>query len=129
MKSEMLTACATLVLATTAALAADWQALTSPTELRALYSDKTFKGTDYLGRPFIGHYRSDGRGILTSDGSTFPRTWEISGDDQVCVSGAMGKTCYRLERDRSDPASIRAKAVGNDSQVIHFRVEDGIPKF
>lgn len=65
--------------------AKDWVDIKDPQTLRALYSNKTFKGKDYLDRPFVGHYRADGQGVMLWQGTRVPRIWEMKGNDQVCV--------------------------------------------
>ena len=63
MKTTMLAAGAALCLAAALPLqAADWVDVKDPKALRALYSNKTFKGKDYLDRPFVrGDANRDGR--------------------------------------------------------------------
>ena len=41
----------------------DWVDIKNPKELRALYSNKTFRST-FSGVPVVEHYRADGKGIL-----------------------------------------------------------------
>ena len=48
-------------------------------ELRELFSNKTFKGSY-----FTAHYRSDGKGqFILRNQRTEPATWKIKGEDQV----------------------------------------------
>jgi hypothetical protein len=109
--------------------AKDWVDIKDPQELRALYSNKTFKGKDYLGQPFVGHYRADGEGVLIwQDNTRVPRTWEVKGNDQVCVKLPWESLCYRCQRHRTKPATHRSINVAND-MVTEFTVEDGVPKF
>lgn len=107
----------------------DWVRIDKPNELRALYSDKTFKGKDGWGVSWIAHYRADGKGILIrGQGLRFPRTWEIKGGDQVCVTEERGVTCYTFERHRENSNQIRARKV-HDKHADYFTVEDGVPQF
>ncbi|MDH5534035.1 MAG: hypothetical protein OEZ08_00485 [Betaproteobacteria bacterium] len=120
----------TLVLAPAPSLSqSEWVDIKDPSELRALYSNKTFKETDYLDRPFVGHYRDDGHGTLLFQGDTYPRTWAVSGNDQVCVTWAMGTMCYQFQKHKNEPGRYRNWQAGNDRMINNFRVEDGIPKF
>ena len=48
-----------------AAAAQDWVDIKNPKELRALHSNKTFKGT-WSGVPYAAHNRADGKGIFIS---------------------------------------------------------------
>lgn len=107
----------------------DWVDVKNANELRALYSDKTFKGKGPTGAPFVGHYRSDGKGILiTGGGQRIPRTWEVKGNDQVCVTDATATNCFRVQRNRKNKNDIVLQHVtlGWSSQAT---VEDGIPQF
>lgn len=106
----------------------DWVAIKNPAELRALYSNKTFKGKDWMDRAWVGHYRSDGEGVVLMDGARYPRTWQLNGNDQVCVQTQFERRCFRYERHRVKPATYRAINVAND-QVAEFTAEDGVPKF
>jgi hypothetical protein len=106
----------------------DWVDIKNPQELRALYSNKTFKGKDYLDRPFIGHYRADGQGIMIGAQGRVPRSWEVKGNDQVCVKLPWESPCYRFLRHTSKPGLYRAINVAND-QVTELSVEDGVPNF
>jgi hypothetical protein len=52
--------------------AKDWVDIKDPQELRALYSNNTFKGKDWMDRPWVGHYRSDGQGVILFEGGRYP---------------------------------------------------------
>ncbi len=97
-------------------------------ELRELFSNKTFKGS--YG---VAHYRSDGKGQFVPSGrKPEPRTWVVKGEDQVCISttGAnyTSNDCWRFQRHRKNPAWITQQR-DSDSATLMFTVEDGIPKF
>jgi len=66
----------------------------SSKELRALHSNKTFKLT-FMGVPVVAHYRADGKGILISADLRMPCTWEVKGNDQVCISDERSNFCWR----------------------------------
>lgn len=109
----------------------DWVAINDPAELRALYSNKTWTliGPDAHGHyNVVTHYSADGRGVMIHEGERFPRTWEVSGNDQVCATTAAGIKCYRFERLRSDPNTIAVQDVDGGAKM-QFKVKDGIPKF
>lgn len=128
MKMTALIAGAALCLAAVPVHASDWQDIKDPAALRALYSNKTFKGKDYLDRPFVGHYRADGQGVMIWQGTRVPRTWTVKGDDQVCVKLPWDSPCYRLQRHKATPGVYRTINVANDMATV-ITVEDGIPKF
>ena len=129
MRTTTLVAGAAACLATVAlAQASDWEDIRDPAELRALYSNKTFKGKDWMDRPFVGHYRADGKGVLLFDGTKYPRTWSVEGKDRVCVESQMPRACYRFERHKAKTGIYRSINVANDMATV-ISVEDGIPEF
>jgi hypothetical protein len=107
---------------------ADWVDIKSAKELQALFSNKTFKGKDWMDRPWVGHYRPDGQGIMLFEGGRYPRTWQVKGDDQVCVKALTGPACYRFQRHRTKPGVYRNINVANNN-MVEFTVEAGVPQF
>ena len=109
----------------------DWVDVKDPKELRAIYSDKTFRGKDGNGAPFVAHFRSDGKGIAVDKDQRIPRTWEVKGKDQVCITITDAKTtnCFRLQRNKKNRNEIVAQHVGGYPWILQFTVEDGIPQF
>lgn len=129
MKIINLVAGAVLGLTGTLAMAAEWVGVDDPAALRALYSNKTFKGKDWMDRPWVGHYRADGRGVMVlQDGSRIPRTWAVEGKDRVCVESQFPRVCFRFQRDKANAGVYRAINVANDMATV-IVVEDGIPQF
>lgn len=118
---------AALALAAPAA-ASDWQDIKDPQALKALYSNKTFKGKDYRDRPFVAHYRADGQGVMVSPIGRVPRTWVVKGNDRVCVKLPWDSPCYRIQRHTSKPSTYRSINVADD-MTTEFTVEDGVPNF
>jgi hypothetical protein len=111
-----------------AALATEWEDIKDPAALRALYSNKTFNGKDWMDRPFVAHYRADGKGVMLFQGSKLPRTWAVEGKDRVCVESQFPRACFRFQRHASKPGTYRSINVANENAVV-ITVEDGIPQF
>ncbi|MBS3919310.1 MAG: hypothetical protein KG012_10510 [Deltaproteobacteria bacterium] len=105
----------------------DWVDIKTPKELRALYSNKTFRST-YLGVPVVEHYRADGKGILISAELRTPCTWEVKGNDQVCVSDEKGTDCYKFQRNKKNREEYVRLRQGRPFMTI-LKVEDGVPEF
>ena len=105
----------------------DWVDIKNPKELRALYSNKTFRST-YLGVPVVEHFRADGKGILISAELRIPYTWEIKGNDQVCVSDEKGTDCYRFQRHKKNRDEYVRRCTYDGLMTI-LKVEDGVPEF
>ena len=131
MKTTKLIAGALLGLATALpAQASDWQTIDDPDELRALYSNKTYRfNYSEVNKPAALHYRADGKGILVLMGRQYPRTWEIMGRDQVCTNDEIrGRLCYRVLRNTKNPAEILVNPT-NGGMGSFMVMEDGIPQF
>jgi len=104
----------------------DWVDIKNPKELRALHSNKTFRRT-YMGVSVVEHYRADGKGILISAELRIPCTWEVKGNDQVCVSDERGINCWRYQRSKRNPNEYVRRNPEAHMQVL--KVEDGVPEF
>ena len=106
----------------------DWVDIKDPKDLRTLFSNKTFRST-VGGVPVVEHYRSDGKGILIAGENRVPRTWEVKGKNQVCVSDATkGTDCCRFQRYKKNRDEY-VRRCQYDSYMGTFKVEDGIPQF
>lgn len=82
---------ATLCLTSSNVFASDWRRISDPETLQAIYSNTTRRGSDYppsgvannkMNTDWQIDYCSDGTGVLTFMGHTYPRTWRIEGSDQ-----------------------------------------------
>jgi hypothetical protein len=108
------------------AQASDWVDIKDPKELRALYSNKTFRGNGW-----VGHYRADGTGVLIRERTKKPerRTWAVKGNDQVCATPENGATrCHTFKYVSKDRKQVMVTPVSGGPSYI-FTVEDGVPKF
>jgi len=82
-----------------------------------------------MGLPVVEHYRADGKGIVISRELRTPRTWEIKGNDQVCVSDeTIGTGCCRFQRSKKNQDEY-VRRCEPSSYMGTFMVEDGIPEF
>lgn len=106
----------------------DMEDVNTASELRELFSNKTFKGSTWT-----AHYRSDGKGqFIMANRKLEPSTWTIKGEDQVCITimGANLTTnnCYRYQRHKKNRAWVTQTNVASNAAYM-FTLEDGIPKF
>ena len=100
-----------------------WQPVTGPDKLEALFSDTVQTATLKDGVTAVATYNSDGTGELKAWGDTFPRSWELKGDDQVCIRISDDSRCFTIEVDASSPRTYRARVVPTGETVI-FEVEE-----
>lgn len=71
-----------------------------------------------------GEFRGDGTGTLYSWGATFPRTWKIKGDKQVCITEKFATQCYSIERNIVDSELYRVRQLAT-GKLTEFRVTGG----
>jgi hypothetical protein len=120
------------LLTATSTQASDWQKVEDPTELRALYANKTHRQKSYSGEAWVTHYRADGKALFVLGERRIPRTWEVKGRGQVCWrDDIQGQSCVRVERNKQNPNEILTQSAGGGFALVGgmVRIEDGIPKF
>jgi len=110
-----------LCLVATSAQAQDWQPVTGAGELGALFSDTVMTAKLKDGVTATATYNSDGTGELKAWGDTFPRTWQVKGEDQVCLDIDKQARCFTIEKD-SGSNQHRGTVVDTGETVI-FTVE------
>jgi len=127
---KAMTVSAAFALMCAGAAASEWKKVDDPSELRALYSNKTYRFThSEVNKPALLHYRADGKGLLVLDGRRYPRTWELEGRDQVCIRDEIrGRLCYNVLRNASDPAEVLVNPT-NGGMGSFMIMEAGVPDF
>jgi len=88
--------------------------------MSGLKAERTLAG----GEISRGEYFPDGTGVLSAWGADIPRTWEVKGDDQICVSARGETLCYFLERNSDNPDLYRARDVASGTEA-EFKVTEG----
>ena len=101
----------------------NWAPVTGADKLSRFISGLTAERTLAGGEVSRGEYRADGTGTLTSWGATFSRTWEIGGDDQICITAESETVCYQFENNTEDPQLYRAREVST-GKLTEFRTAD-----
>jgi hypothetical protein len=99
-----------------AVFAQDWQAVTGEDELRALFSDTVMTASLKEGVTAEATYNADGTGELQAWGDTFPRSWQIKGQDQVCIGIDEQLQCFNIEKD-ADSGRYRARNVASGDSI------------
>jgi len=109
----------------------NWVDIKDPSELRTLFSDKTFsgKGQYDVNVAWTSYNRSDGHGIFVShDSKRYPYTWKVTGADQVCFQTERDTRCNRYQRHGTHAAAYRSLNL-KTNQFNEFTIKDGVPKF
>ena len=104
---------------------AGWEPLTGEDVLREFMSGLEAERDLPGGGVTRARYNADGTGVLESWGETFPRTWSVEGESQVCITPESVPDnriiCIEIERSTSDPTLYRVRQqVG---EVLEFRAE------
>jgi hypothetical protein len=105
--------------------AKDWVEIKDPSELRALYSNKTIKGHIPwfdMHRPYVLYSKADGTGTIHVDHKQIAMTWALNGNDQVCLKWAGASPCLKYQRHKTRAGVYRSynpttKQYGNDMTV------------
>ncbi len=87
----------------------DWASLSGAETLRELVSGTTAEIQLKPGVTASGEYDADGTATIEAWGETFLRTWQVSGDDQVCYSSATETDCYTFEQNLDVPGEYRTR--------------------
>jgi len=73
------------------------------------------------GERSTAEYDADGTGVLHAWGASIPRTWEIKGEDRLCVTAKNERLCYTLEKKSGEEGLYRVREIATD-KVSEFRV-------
>jgi hypothetical protein len=111
-------ACCILLLTSSNTWAQDWQPLTGAESIEALFSDTIMRATLRDNVEAVATYNSDGSGELKAWGDTFPRRWQLKGDDQVCLEIDEQTRCFSIEKDAADTDQYRASNVSSGESVV-----------
>ena len=113
-----------VLIASGLAQSSEWIPITGAETLRKFMSGTKVERKLPSGDMSRGEYHPDGTGTLYSWGASIPRTWEVKGDEQVCITVERVTRCYLFERNSADPELYRARDVTSD-EWVEFRVTDG----
>lgn len=117
--------------------ASDWKKIRDHETLKRIYSDTTLRGVNYphsnydynqLNTEWQIDYCSDGSGILTFMGHTYPRSWRIEGSDQICVAVHSEEKCYFYEEHPKYLDVYRTGVVGKRNAPWVFAVHRQKPQ-
>jgi hypothetical protein len=98
--------------------AADWKPVEDPELLRELFSDTLLETTLKDGVKAEASYNADGTGELRAWGDIFARTWEIKGNNQICISTEREVKCFSMEQSTDQADTYRATNSTSGEQVV-----------
>jgi hypothetical protein len=117
-----------IVFVTTGSAYADnWADLSGAETLREFVAGATAEIELKAGVVAIGEYYKDGSAKIEAWGESFPRTWEVRGDDRVCYTSATETNCYTFEQNLDVPGEYRSRHV-ETGELILFRVRGTDPR-
>lgn len=108
----------------TSVQATEWKPVTGAETLNDFMSGLKAERTLAGGELSHGEYSADGTGTLFSWGAHIPRTWEVKGDDQICISAKREAICYTLERNNENPDLYRVFEVSSGT-TAEFQLTNG----
>lgn len=108
---------------TALAQSAEWQPVTGKQNLRNFMSGLKAERTLPNGEISRGEYNPDGTGMLYSWGAAISRTWEVKGNDQICVTAERTTNCYQIESNAADPTLYRARDMATGG-IAELRIMD-----
>jgi len=101
-----------------------WKAVTGAGKLSEFMSGLKAERALPKGRTSRGEFNADGTGVLHSWNASMPRTWEIVGEDQICVKERRVTLCYNLEQSATDPELYRVREVTTGEWTEFRKVGD-----
>lgn len=140
MKEFLALTCITLSFVLTnnfSAHAQDWKKIDDPKVFRQIYTDTTLRGMQWptanldfhhLDTNWQINYCADGTGVLIFWANETPRTWEIIGNDKVCISSAQGEKCYFCEENLKYKDIFKCGMVGQKEAPWVFKVINEKPE-
>ena len=99
----------------------DWVPVTGVDTLRDFMSGLKAERELANGEQATAEYNVDGTGMLHAWGASIPRTWEVKGNDQLCITAKKEPLCYTLEKKSGEEGLYRVRDVITD-KVSVFRV-------
>jgi len=102
----------------------EWTPVTGTEALQNYMSGLKVERTLLSGEISRGEYNADGSGTLTAWGADSPRTWEVKGNDQICIAERRTTNCYQIENNSTDPNLYRARNVAT-GEIGEFKLVDG----
>ena len=101
--------CASLLSQGVSSAESEWQPVTGAAELRQFVSGLRAERELPNGSITTGEYNADGTGVVRSFGASYPRTWQVKGEDLFCITVDRRSDCYRLERNATREDLYRAQ--------------------
>jgi hypothetical protein len=98
--------------------AQDWQPVTDPQALGALFTDTVQTAELAGGSIAVASYNADGTGELEAWGDTFPREWQLDENNRICILVDRRPQCWEIERNAAKPGEYRGTKIESGETVI-----------
>ena len=106
--------------------AQDWQPINNAQKLSELFSGTVMETELKSGSKATARYSADGTGVVKAWGGTFNRTWEVSGNDLVCIDIQGVDNCFKIDSNPADNTSYRAHNQLTGETIIFTVRPEGI---
>mgnify|MGYP001545015043 FL=1 len=113
-----------VLIASGLAQGSEWIPIAGSEELRNFMSGLKAERTLPNGEVSLGEYNPYGTGTLFAWGTAIPRTWEIKGDDLICLTAKRESICYQIEKNIVRMNLFRARDIST-GRMAEFEVTDG----
>ncbi len=98
-----------------------WIPITGADKLRGFMDGLKTERRLPSGEMQTAEYKSDGTGVLFAWGASYPRIWEVKGQDQLCFTAEWKITCVKLEVNSAEEDLYRVQDVAT-GKYTEFRV-------
>ncbi len=103
------------------AQASEWIPVSGADTLKTFMSGRTMDRDLVGGAVGQAEYHADGTGVLRLRGTSFTRTWEVKGENQICINALQESACYTFESNTTEADLYRARDV-RTNKLVEFRV-------
>lgn len=122
----------------TSIYANEWRKIEDKESLEKIYHDTTLRGVSWPNPKFKNQqlntqwhidYCADGTGVLIFWEEKYPRTWKVTGQDQVCIRTDFGEKCYFFEESTKYKDLYRGGVFGKKKAPWVFTVINEKPEW
>jgi len=102
----------------------EWEQIVGAEVLQEFMSGLKAERKARGGSTHRAEYSADGTGVLHAWGETFNRTWEVRGEDQICLTTGGQEQCFFVDQKVGTEDRYRVRSV-TTGKVRRFRMTEG----